>query len=249
MLTGSTVGTPLMCHASARPGAIRRPGHRPSGAVMSRWAQRHRGARRVTSGRVWEGPTVAGPYGRRRPGPGGGAAGRRRLDRRTWRAPPSTARRRTAARGLGWSTSSARPRWRRRRARRSEGRGQVEEGSGVACVHAVRGVPALRRSPLAPSGSCGKPEPTRTCGGDLPVERDQRCPSDRGPRHVSGPACRGARRTWRERGAAGVKGAGSKRCRAGQAGTVIDPAPRKGPDPGSKECRPDRAGTVIDPAT
>ncbi|CAD5141615.1 protein of unknown function [Microbacterium sp. Nx66] len=43
-------------------------------------------------------------------------------------------------------------------------------------------------------------------------------------------------------GAAGVKGAGSERRRAGQAGAVIDPTPRKGPDPGSKECRPDRAG-------
>lgn len=158
----------------------------------------------------------------------------RRLDRRRWRAPPSTARRRTAARGLCWSTSSDRPRWRRRRARRSEGRGQVEEGSGVACVHAVRGVPALRRSPLAPSGSCGKPEPTRTCGGDVPVERDQRCPSDGGPRHVSGPACRGARRTWRERGGGGCKGCGIKKVPHGQAGDRYRSRTSEGAGPGIK---------------
>lgn len=204
----------------------------------------------MTSGRVWEGPTVAGPYGRRRPGPGGGAAGRRRLDRRRWRAPPSTARRRTAARGLGWSTSSARPRWQRRHGRRSEGRGQVEEGSGVACVHAVRGVPALRRSPLAPSGSCGKPEPTRTCGEDVPVERDQRCPSDGGPRHVSGPACRGARRTWRERGGGGCQGCGIKKVPHGAGGGPLSiPHLGRGRTRDQKSAGRTAPGTAIDPAT
>ncbi len=128
------------------PGRCGALGHRPSLAVRSRCARRRRGAHRATIGRAREAPTAGGPCVRRMPGLHGGAEGTRRLDRRTWRARSPTALRRTAARGLGWSISSARPRWQRRHGRRNEGRGQAGEGSGVACVHAVRAGSASGRS-------------------------------------------------------------------------------------------------------
>ena len=128
------------------PGRCGALGRRPSLAVRSRCARRRRGAHRATIGRARESPTAGGPCVRRMPGLHGGAEGTRRLDRRTWRVRSPTALRRTAARGLGWSISSARPRWPRRHGRRNEGRGQAGEGSGVACVHAVRAGSASGRS-------------------------------------------------------------------------------------------------------
>lgn len=128
------------------PGRCGALGHRPSLAVRSRCARRRRGAHRATIGRAREAPTAGGPCVRRMPGLHGGVEGTRRLDRRTWRVRSPTALRRTAARGLGWSISSARPRWPRRHGRRNEGRGLVGEGSGVACVHAVRAGSASGRS-------------------------------------------------------------------------------------------------------
>lgn len=128
------------------PGRCGALGHRPSLAVRYRCARRRRGAHPATIGRARESPTAGGPCVRRMPGLHGGVGGTRRLDRRTWRARSPTALRRMAARGLGWSISSARPRWPRRHGRRNEGRGQVGEGSGVAWVHAVRAGSASGRS-------------------------------------------------------------------------------------------------------
>ncbi len=235
------------------PGRCGALGHRPSLAVRSRCARRRRGAHRATIGRAREAPTAGGPCVRRMPGLHGGVEGTRRLDRRTWRVRSPTALRRTAARGLGWSISSARPRWPLRHGRRNEGRGQAGEGSGVACVHAVRAGSASGRSIIlrpAPVDNSNQPAivaevsssrrirsvPPATAEGTFPVPhaetaRGSRTERKSALRDLPGP------RFPLARGGATTAGARDQKGAAGSAqGSVIDPAPSDRSDVGSERC-------------
>jgi hypothetical protein len=192
------------------------------------------------------------------PGLHGGVEGTRRLDRRTWRVRSPTALRRTAARGLGWSISSARPRWPRRHGRRNEGRGQAGEESGVACVHAVRAGSASGRSIIllpalvdnsnrlaivaeVSSSRRIRSVPPATAEGTFPVPhaetaRGSRTERKSALRDLPGP------RFPLARGGATTAGARDQKGAAGSAqGSVIDPAPSDRPDAGSERRREKRA--------
>ncbi len=231
------------------PGRCGALGYRLSLAVRSRCARRRRGAHPATIGRAREAPTAGGPCVRRMPGHHGGVEGTRRLDRRTWRVRSPTALRRTAARGLGWSISSARPRWPRRHGRRNEGRGQAGEGSGVACVHAVRAGSASRRSIIllpalvdnsnrlanvaeVSSSRRIRSVPPATAEGTFPVPHaDFRTERKSALRDLPGP------RFPLARGGATTAGARDQKGAAGSAqGSVIDPAPSDRSDVGSERC-------------
>lgn len=242
------------------PGRCGALGHRPSLAVRSRCERRRRGAHPATIGRARESPTAGGPCVRRMPGLHGGVEGTRRLDRRTWRARSPTALRRTAARGLGWSISSARPRWPRHHGRRNEGRGQVGEGSGVACVHAVRaGAASGRSSVLRPALVDNSNRPAIVV--ELLLSRGIRSvPSATAEGTFPVPHAETARGSWTERksvlrdlpgprfplargGATTTAGARDQKGAAGSAqGSVIDPAPSDRSDAGSGRRRGKCAG-------
>jgi hypothetical protein len=185
-----------MCLPS--PGRCGARGRRSSGAARSRCARRRRGAHRGPIGRAREAPTAGGPCVRRTPGHHGGAEGTRRLDRRTWRAQSRTAPRRTAARGLGWSTSSARLRWQRRHGRRNEGRGRSGGAHGVASVHAVRARSASRRMiVLRPALVDNSSAPAIVAEGLL-SRRIRSCPSIVAEGTFSVPHAGGIRKVLRE---------------------------------------------------